>query len=165
MGEGRGIGTTIKTPIKNGGSSYRSDGFIRDKRPLRVLVVDDHESVRHVVKKVLRIYLPELLVDTAANGAEALELFSEHFHHLVLSDLCMPVMDGEQFYWSVVDLCLKKRLIPPAYIFFSGYRPSKNVRKIIEENPQHCFFQKPINNSLLVDEVLRRLPVCSIADN
>lgn len=65
---------------------------------MTVLVVDDDESIRRLLVHVLT--LEGFLVQTAANGAEALQhvrTTSELFELIVL-DLNMPVMGGHEFH-------------------------------------------------------------------
>jgi len=59
-----------------------------------ILLVDDEERVREVAKMVLA--RAGYRVMTAANGAEALALYAQHREKiaLVLTDMAMPVMDG-----------------------------------------------------------------------
>lgn len=63
-----------------------------------VMIVDDSKSMRHVIKKVLKISgldLGEII--EAANGQEALDQLQNHWVDLILSDIHMPVMDGIEF--------------------------------------------------------------------
>src|SRR5229473_284104 len=61
-------------------------------RDIRVLVVDDEP----MMSDSLRQHLGEegYAVDTAASGAEAIDLFDGGAHHLVICDLQLPDMDG-----------------------------------------------------------------------
>lgn len=58
----------------------------------RVLAVDDSPMVLDIL--AYTVSDAGYVVDTARNGAEALERLSEHRFHLALVDLNMPVMDG-----------------------------------------------------------------------
>lgn len=58
----------------------------------RVLVVDDDESVRTLVAKML--LTADYVVDTASDGPGALALLEEHRYDLIVTDLKMPGMDG-----------------------------------------------------------------------
>ncbi|AMR32304.1 hypothetical protein A0256_13190 [Mucilaginibacter sp. PAMC 26640] len=57
-----------------------------------ILVVDDNGDMRAYLKRLLE---PYFTVDTASNGAEALEQIKAKLPSLVLSDVMMPVMDGK----------------------------------------------------------------------
>lgn len=58
----------------------------------RVLVVDDEAAIRALVAKILeRAGYP---VDTARDGAEAIEKLSEQRYAVVVLDLMMPNVDG-----------------------------------------------------------------------
>src|SRR6195256_6039783 len=61
-------------------------------RDIRVLVVDDEP----MMTDSLRQHLTDegYAVDTAASGAEAIDLFDGGAHHLVICDLQLPDMDG-----------------------------------------------------------------------
>jgi len=58
----------------------------------RVLVVDDDASIRELLGSVLRGH--SMIVDEAADGAEALELIRGNRYAVILLDLLMPVVDG-----------------------------------------------------------------------
>ncbi len=63
-----------------------------------VMIIDDSRSMRHVIKKVLKISgldIGEII--EAGNGQEALDQLQDHWVDLILSDIHMPVMDGLEF--------------------------------------------------------------------
>lgn len=61
-----------------------------------ILLVEDDELIRRAIQMVLE--WEGYQVDCAANGQEALDyLRSGHRPSLILLDLMMPVLDGEQF--------------------------------------------------------------------
>jgi two-component system chemotaxis response regulator CheY len=63
-----------------------------------VLIVDDSTILRTAIRKVVRLAgVEDDRIHEAANGREALELLETLWVDLVLLDLNMPVMDGEQF--------------------------------------------------------------------
>lgn len=63
-----------------------------------VLIVDDSPILRMAIKKVTKLAgLHEDHIFEAGNGEEALALLETVWIDLVLLDLNMPVMDGEQF--------------------------------------------------------------------
>jgi two-component system chemotaxis response regulator CheY len=65
---------------------------------MQLLIVDDSPAMRAFIRRVVK--LSGIEVDRffeAANGADALEQLSAHAVDAVLTDINMPVMDGEQF--------------------------------------------------------------------
>ena len=59
---------------------------------LEILVVDDDPTACLLNERILSRH--GAIVQTANSGAEALKLFSEHHHPLVITDICMPGMNG-----------------------------------------------------------------------
>ncbi|CAN5875924.1 hypothetical protein BH20GEM1_BH20GEM1_04600 [soil metagenome] len=69
--------------------------YSRADAPRRVLVVEDDESARTLIRRALEAEGWE--VDEAENGRVALERLDAARHALVLLDLMMPEMDGFEF--------------------------------------------------------------------
>ena len=64
---------------------------------IEILVVDDSPVMRAMIIKALRMTdLPLGPIHQAANGAEGLDRLAEHCSDLVLVDINMPVMGGEE---------------------------------------------------------------------
>lgn len=61
---------------------------------IRVLIADDHTIVREGLATLLEAFPDLTLAGEAANGQEAVQLYSELNPDVVLMDLMMPVMDG-----------------------------------------------------------------------
>ncbi len=63
-----------------------------------VLIVDDSPILRMAIRKVVRLSgVEDDRIHEAGNGREALDVLETVWIDLVLLDLNMPVMDGEQF--------------------------------------------------------------------
>ena len=64
---------------------------------LNVLVTDDSGVMRKMIRKTLELSgIPLGEVYEAANGQEGLDVLNNHWIDLVLVDINMPVMDGEE---------------------------------------------------------------------
>src|SRR5579859_6587682 len=61
----------------------------------RILVVDDEPTIRELIADFLRE--TGYQVDTAANGAEALQHMYQHVPHAIVLDLMMPRLDASGF--------------------------------------------------------------------
>lgn len=63
-------------------------------RALRVLVVDDNESVRRTLCQLLRSQSDIEVASEAVDGANAVAKAREHLPDVVLLDVTMPTMNG-----------------------------------------------------------------------
>jgi two-component system response regulator AtoC len=79
---------------------HESETF-EDRPPLRILLVDDEENMRHMLSSLLEAEGYE--VETAGNGEEALEKTRDRFYDFVLCDVRMPKMDGMAFLKAAAD--------------------------------------------------------------
>ena len=106
------------------------------KNNKRILVVDDHESTRDILKKMLE--KGGWIVDEAENGQIALDKIKINEPELILLDLLMPVMDGFGFLKKIktnkrylkipIIVITSKDLTVDDYSFLN-----KNVDKIIQK--------------------------------
>jgi DNA-binding response OmpR family regulator len=66
----------------------------------RVLIAEDEKEIRNIIKEYMS--MESYIVDEAADGREALELFSKNEYDIILVDIMMPEVSG----W---DVCRKVR--------------------------------------------------------
>lgn len=72
-----------------------------EKKDVRILVVDDEESMTDALR--LNLVEEGYTVDTAATGGQAIELFDQGGHHLAICDLQLPDMDGLEVMRHIKD--------------------------------------------------------------
>ena len=65
-----------------------------DKRPIRVMVCEDHQIVREGIVALLQAHDDFEVVAEAGDGATAIALYRLHPPDVTLLDLRMPVMEG-----------------------------------------------------------------------
>jgi DNA-binding NarL/FixJ family response regulator len=63
-------------------------------KPWRVVLVDDEDDIRALIRIMLRCDGRFDVVAEASNGSEAVEAIVQHRPDVVVLDLSMPVMDG-----------------------------------------------------------------------
>jgi DNA-binding NarL/FixJ family response regulator len=68
--------------------------FMNAKKPITILVVDDHPLIRDGLAFALQTRQDMELVGEAKDGAEAIALFQKHRPDVTLMDLQMPNMNG-----------------------------------------------------------------------
>ena len=117
----------------------------------RVLVVDDEETVRQVAARTLEVL--GFKVDTASDGIEALDLFRRDAsgYCMVLLDLTMPRMDGEETFRQL-------RLLRPDVkaVLMSGFNKLEAVNRFLGKGLSG-FLQKPFEIEALTMELRRVL--------
>lgn len=65
-----------------------------DKRPIRILCVDDHPLLREGIAALMEDQAEMTIAGSAANGREAVDMFGRLRPDVTLMDLRMPDMDG-----------------------------------------------------------------------
>ncbi len=78
-----------------------------------ILIVDDNRIMREMVARAVQMSPLEIAgIHQAADGAQALDLLKKTWVDLVLLDINMPVMNGEQFLQALrADPALKSQLV------------------------------------------------------
>lgn len=62
--------------------------------PIRILIADDHFTVREGLAAIIGRQSDMLVVGAAGNGQECIDLWRQHVPDVTLIDLSMPVLDG-----------------------------------------------------------------------
>jgi len=123
----------------------------------KLLIVDDEKHIRAIFLKVLSLMAPDVKVDIAVNGAEAVDAFREGRHDVLVMDLHMPVKDGFSAFKDIKAICENEHINMPAVIFCSGYQPPEELAEIIAREPRHCMLTKPVLVDTLMKEINSRL--------
>lgn len=115
-----------------------------DIHPIRVLVVDDERTVRMLLRVVLEG--ADMEVIEASDGAQALRIaqLDDHSFDLVVTDLQMPVVDGEQ-----LTIALRARFGPHLPIIVQTARPDL-ARRLVAGPGIQGILGKPFVPSELV---------------
>ncbi len=146
-----GRGSTFKVLLPAGAVAYREPEREISRQDLHgqgtLLIVDDEDIVLRTGKLALERYGYKVLL--AANGLEALELFREVSGEvaLVLLDMTMPVMSGEE---TLAEL---RRIRPDVRVVVcSGYNELEAVRRFSGAGVE-AFIQKPYTSAQLAEKV------------
>ena len=67
---------------------------VAPKRKLRVLIADDIQETRRSVRLMLSMNPNVIVIATAMNGQQAVQLAKEHHPDIIIMDVNMPVVDG-----------------------------------------------------------------------
>ena len=113
----------------------------------RVLVVDDEEMALTLVKQILSN--AGYQVTTAQSGFECLDLFRRraHSYQLVLLDLTMPFMDGEETFHRLREI---RRDVP--VVLCTGFIQGDRLEKLMKAGLTG-YFRKPLAPDEIVGNV------------
>jgi two-component system chemotaxis response regulator CheY len=118
------------------------------------MIVDDSPSMRAFVRRVIELSGFEVgSCLNAANGAEALELLGEHAIDIILTDINMPRMNGEEFVRKLEEH-EKFRLIPVVVV--STDSTHSRIRRMLELGARG-YVVKPFSPEVLRNELERVL--------
>lgn len=111
----------------------------------KILVVDDEESVRFILKQMLET--GGYSVDVANNGQEALEALKSSRFDMLITDINMPVMNG-------VELLNKTREEFPGMpvIFITAYGKDKIILEAMKVGLAD-FIEKPFRMDYVLKTV------------
>lgn len=131
--------------------SYRQSFLAPDAK---VLVVDDNQMNRMVVKKLLRS--TEVKVETVESGRECLKKTAESFYHVIFMDHMMPDMDGEETLRAVREQT--KGFCQNVPVIALTANVMTNAEEVYQDMGFDGYLAKPINSILLEAALLKYLP-------
>ena len=143
--------TDVNRPVTGTGAAV-----VASRKPLaarRILVADDEPTIR----KTLSAILSKLgaRVDTARDGAEAIEMAAIHAYDLVLADIRMPRKNGYQVFGELRDANPE---LPVILMTAFAYDPAHSVVKARERGLKAVLF-KPFKIQVLYEEIGRALGI------
>ena len=111
------------------------------------LVIDDEPVIRDLTATILESI--GLKVITAENGRQGVDLFREHEQDIavVILDVMMPVMNGDQAFDQMQSI---NSSVP--IIFVSGFNDA-SVTELLADRPSAEFIQKPFRADNILDIV------------
>jgi two-component system chemotaxis response regulator CheY len=124
--------------------------------PFRVLIADDSPAMRSVIRRVIQ--LSGFAVDgyvEAADGGEALNLLHSHPVDVILTDINMPNVNGEQFLLSLQQEDVLKAL---PVIVISTDATQHRIDRMLELGAKG-YITKPFQPEALRQELERVLGV------
>lgn len=123
---------------------------IATNRKLKILIVDDTDDNRMLIKAFLK-NLPHELFE-ATNGEKALEFVKINHPDLILMDMQMPVMDGYTATTAIREYESSNHLAPSQIWALTAYALKNEVQKSIQSGC-NLHLVKPIRRNELVSEI------------
>lgn len=117
--------------------------------PITVMIVDDHEMVRHGAAGYLEAQEDIRVVAEADSGEEAVRLVREHIPDVVLMDLVMPGMDGVEATRKVKDISPRTHII-----VLTSYHQDEHIFPALQAGAI-SYLLKDVKAEELVDAIRR----------
>lgn len=116
---------------------------------VRVVIADDLKLQRHMMRAAFEASERFFIVGEATTGAELVEVAKRERPDVVLTDLNMPVLDGDQAL-RILSLCLPQSV----FIVFTGEEDIERLRGIVSAGASD-FLRKPLQMNKLLESVER----------
>ena len=110
---------------------------LQPARPKNILVVDDDDLTLKLLRKVLEAW--EAHIEVAENGKEALAKLASGNFDLMVCDIQMPEMTGEELFQHIQE----NAFLPPQRIIFLTGDKSTKTRQFLDDSG--CYYvYKPL---------------------
>jgi CheY-like chemotaxis protein len=142
-----GAGSTFRVLFPVARASNDQPGQAGGARRPKVLVVDDEQTVRDFLKAALEQHGYSVLL--ARDGSDGIELWQQHRDEivLVLLDLVMPVVGGQQMLAEI------KRRDPGAKVLLTSGYNEEEAKRLCARYEGTAFIQKPYSARALLEHV------------
>lgn len=147
--------TLICEEISSTPPSKTLDEDFAQKRPLKILVADDNE----INRKIIRIILQKLGYSCveAENGEDALKMYRSGDYDYIFMDLDMPEMDGLEATQAIRE-AEKNNSDRKSEIIAVTANVSQETRLKCRRVGMNGYLEKPITASIIKDQLLRSWP-------
>lgn len=113
-------------------------------QPIRLLVVDDHPMLREGIAAIVEGQSDMVLLAEASDGCEAVEMYRAHRPDIVLMDLQMPRMSGDE------AMAVIRREYPDAKILvLTTYKGDAQALRALKAGAQGYLLKSALRKELL----------------
>lgn len=121
-----------------------------ENEPLKtVLIVDDEKHLREILRFDLRKFRYRIL--EAADGQQALQIAGQESIDLVISDVRMPLMTGDQLLQNLRN----RNAAHPPFVFMTAFADISSEEALAQG--AEAFLRKPLGKQEIVDVVKKAL--------
>ncbi len=133
---------TIPVPLETAPAGMREETARNGESPYRILVVEDNDDLRGYLEGLLA---QEYHVQACMNGRDALVVAREYNPDLILSDVMMPEMDGDEL-CADIKSDIETSHIP--VILLTALSDEKNMLKGLDKGAD-AYITKPFSINVL----------------
>lgn len=110
----------------------------------KILIIEDEQSIRNVLKNILKDENADYQVDEAADGKEGVDMLRKESYDLIMSDIKMPGLDG-------IEVLERALVLSPdsAIIMISGHGDIDTAVECIKKGAYDYISKPPDLNRLL----------------
>lgn len=91
---------------------------------MKILIVDDSQMNRYILKKFINSYNKDIIIDEASNGNQAVNNAKQEYS-LIFMDIIMPYKDGIQASKEILEINPQQKII-----ILSGMADTETNKKI-----------------------------------
>ncbi|WP_423127688.1 hybrid sensor histidine kinase/response regulator [Gaoshiqia sp. Z1-71] len=153
---GKGTRFILQIPYQEGNPDFvarkedRQFTIPQSWKNLRVLLVDDEEFNRYLLKNILNKWgIPH---EEASDGKQALQLATQQVFNLILMDMRMPVMDGLEASKQILNVLPETEIIA-----LTATNRKEDVQRCRQVGIRG-FLQKPFSEAELYQAFSQRIP-------
>jgi CheY-like chemotaxis protein len=144
-------GTKVESDARPAGAEGNSK-TLAGSRHLRILLADDSEDNRFLVRAYLRDY--GCAIDEVENGSLAVEKFRHEVYDLVITDVEMPVLDGFSATREMRSIEKQRGSLPTPILALTAHALKEAQERSVNAGcTDHL--AKPIRKSTLLEAILR----------
>jgi DNA-binding NarL/FixJ family response regulator len=123
---------------------------IGERSKIRVLIADDHVTVREGLAAIIGRQADMVVVAEAATGRDAINLWRDHRPDVTLMDLRMPVLDGVGAMVGICELDARARIV-----VLTTFDSDADIARAIEAGAKGYLLKDAQRDELL--ECIRRV--------
>jgi two-component system response regulator YesN len=123
---------------------------------VKILIADDDEEVSNIIARCLLKRYKNIKVETVANGQEAVCSIQKNIPNILISDICMPILNGLE-----LAKFIREKNLDTKIILLSGYNKFEYAQEAIKYGISNYILKPCIEEELYeaLDKILKELDI------